>query len=63
VLLQAIILTNGSVGGVSALSSPDPELAQAAIETVKQWRYQPTLLNGQPVELITTISVSFRLDQ
>ena len=63
VLLQAIILTNGSVGGVSALSSPDPELTQAAIETVKQWRYQPTLLNGQPVELITTISVSFRLDQ
>jgi len=63
VLLQAIILTNGSVGGVSALSSPDPELTQAAIATVKQWRYQPTLLNGQPVELITTISVSFRLDQ
>jgi TonB family protein len=63
VLLQAIILTNGSVAGVSALSSPDPELTQAAIETVKQWRYQPTLLNGQPVELITTISVSFRLDQ
>src|SRR5439155_8254705 len=63
VLLQAIILTNGSVGGVTALSSADPELTQAAIESVKQWRYQPTLLNGQPVEVITTISVSFRLDQ
>jgi protein TonB len=63
VLLQAIIRIDGAIGGLTVLSSPDPELAAAAVESVRQWRYQPTLLNGQPVEIITTISVSFRLDQ
>jgi protein TonB len=38
-------------------------LSDAAVESVRQWRYQPTLLNGQPVEVVTTISVNFRLDQ
>jgi TonB family protein len=63
VLLQAVIRIDGAIGGLTVLSSPDPELAAAAMESVRQWRYQPTLLNGQPVEIITTISVSFRLDQ
>jgi protein TonB len=36
-----------------------PLLVQAAIEAVKQWRYQPTLLNGTPVEVNTEIVVSF----
>jgi TonB family protein len=63
VLLQAVIRLDGAIGGLSVLSSRDPELAAAALESVRQWRYQPTLLNGQPVEVITTISVDFRLDQ
>jgi TonB family protein len=63
VLLQAVIRLDGAIGGLSVLSSRDPELAAAAMESVRQWRYQPTLLNGQPVEVITTISVDFRLDQ
>jgi len=40
-----------------------PGLAQAALDAVSQWRYEPTLLNGQPVEVITTIEVAFELDQ
>jgi TonB family protein len=39
----------------------DQRLAQAALESVRQWRYQPTLLNGQPVETATTVTVEFRL--
>jgi protein TonB len=40
-----------------------PLLVNAAREAVSQWRYQPTLLNGQPVEVITNITVHFRLSQ
>ena len=36
---------------------------QAALDAVRQWRYQPTLLNGQPVEIVTNIDVTFELDQ
>lgn len=44
------------------LSGPDAELARAAVEAVRQWRYKPTLLNGQPVEVTTTLTVDFRLN-
>jgi len=39
----------------------NPSLVEAAVEAVKQWRYQPTLLNGEPVEVVTTITMNFRL--
>ncbi len=63
VLLRAVISTDGGIMGLTVLSSPDPMLADAAVEAVRQWRYLPTLLNGQPVEVVTTISVNFRLEQ
>jgi len=63
VLLRAIIRTDGAVMGMTVLSTPDPALADAAMEAVGQWRYEPTQLNGEPVEVVTTISVNFRLDQ
>ena len=63
VLLRAIIRTDGAVMGMTVLSTPDPALADAAMEAVGQWRYEPTRLNGQPVEVVTTISVNFRLEQ
>jgi TonB family protein len=62
VLLRAIVSADGVIIGLTVLSSPDPALADAALESVRQWRYQPTLLNGQPVEVVTTISVNFRLE-
>jgi protein TonB len=44
------------------LQSASPFLTPAALEAVKQWRYRPTLLNGQPVEVMTTITVNFTLN-
>jgi protein TonB len=41
----------------------DPRLAQAALDAVKQWVYQPALLNGEPIETLTTITLDFQLEQ
>jgi outer membrane biosynthesis protein TonB len=41
----------------------NPGLVKAALDAVRQWTYQPTLLNGQPVEVLTTIDISFQLGQ
>jgi protein TonB len=42
--------------------SGPPVLQQAAIDAVRQWRYKPYLLNGEPVEVETTIEVEFKLN-
>jgi TonB family protein len=62
VLLDAAIATDGFVKSLARVNElVDPRLVQAAIDAVKQWRYQPTLLNGQPVEVLTTIEINFAL--
>lgn len=60
--LEAIITTAGLIREVKVLSG-EPLLAAAAQEAVRQWRYRPTYLNGQPVEVITLIEVIFHLAQ
>lgn len=60
VQLHVVIGIEGNVKQVDVLSGP-PELTAAATDAVKQWRYQPTLLNGDPVEVDTTVSISFAL--
>lgn len=60
VLLHVVIDIEGNVKQVDVLSGP-PDLTTAATHAVKQWRYQPTLLDGDPVEVDTTVSVSFAL--
>ncbi|MBI3934454.1 MAG: energy transducer TonB [Acidobacteria bacterium] len=60
VRLQAIISQDGSIENLTVLSG-HPLLIPAALDAVGQWRYQPTLLNGQPVEVETTIDVNFTL--
>jgi TonB family protein len=62
VLLEVVISMEGVPLNFRLLSSPDPDLSQAAIDAVRQWRYEPTLLNGEPIEVVTTISVRFRLE-
>lgn len=60
VLLHAIIATDGAVKELQYVSGPE-YLARSAIDAVRQWRYRPTLLNGKPVEVDTTISVVYKL--
>jgi periplasmic protein TonB len=60
VVLQALIAKNGSIENVQVVSGP-PQLASAAVQAVKQWRYKPYYLNGQPVEVQTMIDVNFSL--
>ncbi len=61
VRLQAVIAKDGSVQELQVLPGGHPLLVQAALDAVRQWRYQPTLLNGEPVEVITTVDVVFTL--
>jgi periplasmic protein TonB len=62
VRLHAIIGKNGGVEQLEVISG-HPLLVQAALDAVKQWRYQATTLNGEPVEVDTTIDVIFSLNQ
>jgi TonB family protein len=61
VLLNAIIGMEGTVLDIRVINEPNPELERAALDAVRKWRYLPTLLNGEPVEVVTTITVNFRL--
>jgi TonB family protein len=63
VLIRAVISTTGELLNPEVVNSHvPPALAQAVLEAVRQWRYQPTLLNGKPVEVVTTIMTNFDLD-
>jgi protein TonB len=62
VKLHAIIGKNGQVEQLQVVSG-HPLLVQSALDAVRQWRYQPTLLNGEPVEVDTEIDVIFSLAQ
>jgi periplasmic protein TonB len=62
VRLTAIIGRDGAIRNLQVMSG-HPLLTAAALEAVKQWRYQPTLLNDEPVEVITQIDVNFTLSR
>ena len=62
VRLNAIIGKDGTIQNLPVISG-HPLLVPSAIEAVKQWVYQPTLLNGEPVEVVTQIDVNFTLSQ
>jgi protein TonB len=61
VRLHVIIAKDGTIEQLELVSG-HPLLAQAALDAVRQWTYQPTLLNGKPVEVDTTIDVIFSLN-
>jgi protein TonB len=60
VVVSALIGTDGRIASVRALSGP-PMLVQAAVDAIRQARYRPWTLNGEPVEVETTINVVFSL--
>jgi protein TonB len=61
VVLQATISRSGTIENLRVVSGPSM-LQQAAKDAVRQWRYRPYLLNGEPVEVETTVNVQFTLD-
>lgn len=62
VVLLAVIAKDGTVRDVR-VESGLPVLAQAAIDAVKQWRYKPYLLNGEPIEVDSQITINFTLSR
>ncbi len=62
VVLRAIIDRTGQVKGLSAFEGPSL-LVPVTIDAVKQWKYRPYLLNGQPVEIETTVVINFALSK
>jgi TonB family protein len=61
VVLHAIIGKSGTMQSLQAISGPEM-LKGAAIEAVRQWTYRPYLLNGEPTEVDTTITVTFSIN-
>jgi len=62
VKFEAKIAKDGTIQDLKLVSGP-PLLVQAAMQAVQQWVYKPTLLNGEAVEVLTTIDVNFTLSQ
>jgi TonB family protein len=60
VVMKAVIGKDGGIASLEVLSGPTP-LVDAAVNAVKQWKYRPYLLQGQPVEVETQITVNFQL--
>lgn len=60
VVLRAIISREGAIENLQVLSG-HPMLAPAAVDAVRQWRYRPYVLNGEPVEVETQVTVNFVL--
>jgi len=63
VVMKAIVSKNGTVLSPMVVNTVDPRLAKLALDAVIQWQYQPALLNGEPVETVTTITLDFQLGQ
>jgi protein TonB len=62
VRLEAIIATDGTIEGIRLIQG-HPLLVQAAIAAVRNWRYTPPTLNGEPVEMLMYVDVNFKLGQ
>lgn len=61
VVLQATISRSGTIVNLRVISG-SPMLQQAALDAVSTWRYRPYMLNGQPIEVETTVNVVFKLE-
>ena len=62
VILEVTVDRQGEVSSVSVLRSAEG-LVEAAVEAVRQWRYEPTIVNGSPVSVIFTETVRFQIDR
>ena len=62
VVLDVIIGKDGAVENIRVQTTPDDSLAKSAVEAVRTWRYRPYLLNGDPIEVETTVNVVYNLE-
>jgi periplasmic protein TonB len=60
--LRAVIATDGTIQSLQVVSG-DPLFYQSALDAVRQWRYRPTVLNDEPVEIDTFITVIYNIDR
>jgi TonB family protein len=60
VVLNIVIARDGSVANIVEMRG-HPMLAPAALDAVRQWKYQPTLLNSEPIQIATEVTVNFTL--
>ena len=61
-MLDVIIGKDGAVENIRVQNTPDDSLAKSAMEAVRTWRYRPYLLNGDPIEVETTVNVVYNLE-
>ncbi len=61
VIIQAVIEKDGTVGRASVVRPVHPELDAAALEALRQWRYEPARQNGKPVAVYMTVTIDFRV--
>jgi TonB family protein len=59
--LEIRVTKDGVPAELRVLRSPSDDLSESALEAVRQWRYRPTLLNGSPVEIVSTVIVNYTL--
>jgi protein TonB len=63
VILQTIIDTKGLVTAIELVQSVREDIDKAAIEAIRQWRFDPATLKGEPVEVYYNLTINFRLDK
>jgi TonB family protein len=59
--LEAVVLTNGSIGSVRVTKPLDPDLDQSAIATTRQWKFAPATVKGSPIPVIVEVEMSFAI--
>jgi len=59
-MVEAVVTADGTVDKVKVISGPT-QLVDAAVEAIKQWKYEPTFLNGQAVPVILAARINFSL--
>jgi protein TonB len=60
--MKAVISKDGSISALEIMSATNPVFNKAAIDAVRQWKYRPYTLNGEPTEVMTTITVNFAVN-
>ncbi len=61
--LNVTIAKDGTPEDLQVVSSPSDDLTESALDAVRQWRYRPTLLNGEPVQIVTDVIVNYTLSK